>query len=70
MTIQEEHKWLATHWKDLEPFSGKWVAVLNGGVVASGNSFEDVWKRVKTNNMEKAPLVTYIFKPGEEQLIA
>lgn len=70
MTLQTEHKWLATHPKELERFSGKWVAVLGGKVVANGSSYENVWSMVKTNSLDKMPLVTYVLKPGEEQFIA
>ncbi len=70
MTLQSEHKWLAGHPSAMENFSGKWIAVLGGKIVASGGSYEDVWSRVKTNSIEKMPLITYVLKPGEEQLIA
>ncbi len=70
MTIQAEHNWLASHWNDLEPFSGKWVAVLNCSVVASGNNFLETWNAAKAKFPNELPLVTYIFRPGEEQMIA
>ncbi len=70
MTLQSEHKWLATHSKAVELFSGKWVAILDGKVVASGANYADVWNSVKSTYPQKVPLVTYVLKPGEEQLIA
>ena len=70
MTIQAEHEWILKHPSEMEKFSGKWVAVLGGKIVATGSSYEDVWGKVKTSSIEKMPIVTYILKPGEEQFIA
>ncbi len=70
MTIQAEHEWIVKHSQEMEKFAGKWVAVQDGKIVANGSSYMDVWKTVKTNSIEKMPLVTYVLKPGEEQFIA
>ena len=68
--MQADHKWMASHPKELYKFAGKWVAVLDGKIVFSGNTYEGVWSKVKTTHPGKVPLITYVLKPGEEQLIA
>ena len=60
MRIQKETQWLCDHAKDLEKFSGKWVAFsLKGGVVAKGRSADQVLKESKKKN-EKDPFLFHV----------
>jgi len=38
----QELEWMSSHPKDVEKYSGKWVAVTNKGIVASGDSVSEV----------------------------
>lgn len=42
-----ELEWLSSHPEDVEKYSGKWVAVTERGVVASGESVSEVESRLK-----------------------
>jgi len=38
----QELEWLSSHPKDVEKYSGKWVAVIKSGIIASGDSVSEV----------------------------
>ena len=38
----QELDWMSSHPKEVERYSGKWVAVSGGGIVAAGNSVSEV----------------------------
>ena len=38
----QELEWMSAHPEEVERYSGKWVAVSIGGVVAAGNSVSEV----------------------------
>ena len=70
MTLESEHKWVATHSKELERFEGKHIAILNGKIIASGSSYLSVWNDIKGKYPDQLPLIMYVLKAREEQLIA
>jgi len=37
-------------------YAGKWIAVINGDVVASGKSFKEVYELVKIKHPKSKPL--------------
>ena len=56
--------------KELEKHRGKWIAVLNEGVVLEGNSYLEVFSKIKEKYPKQTPLITYILNRDEEQMIA
>ena len=38
----QELEWMSAHPKEVERYSGKWIAVSSSGVVADGNSVSEV----------------------------
>ncbi len=44
--------------KEVEKFSGKWLAILNDKILASGDSVADVMIKVKQKGVKDLPLVT------------
>ena len=48
--MRDEGIWVSEHQEELEPFCGKWIAVLDDAVIASGRTVSEV--------MEKAEKVT------------
>ena len=43
----QELEWMSSHPKDVEKYSGKWVAVTDKGIVASGDSVSEVGTTLK-----------------------
>ncbi len=43
----QELEWMSSHPKEVERYSGKWVAVSHSGVVAAGNSVSEVEATLK-----------------------
>ena len=43
----QELEWMSSHPKEMEKYSGKWIAVTNKGIVAAGNSLSEVSDAVK-----------------------
>jgi len=41
---------------NLEKYAGKWIAILDNQVVASGDNFKDVFDKVKKEHPNKRPL--------------
>jgi len=70
MQLMHEHEWRTEHAEELKKFEGKWIAILEDKVIAVGNSYNEVWTTVKSEYPNKLPLVTYILKPEEAQMIA
>jgi len=44
------HEWCVGHPKELEKHPGKWVAVVDGKVVAAGNTYGIVYKKKPSEN--------------------
>ena len=62
---QKELSWLSAHKKEAESFSGKWIPVLDGTILASGDSVTNVMKQVRQKNMKRLPLVTKVPRKDE-----
>ena len=43
--------------EEFSMYAGKWIAVIDGKVVISGNSFKEVYSKVKEKYKGKRPLV-------------
>jgi len=66
MKIQKETQWLCDHAKDLEKFSGKWVAFsVKGGIVAKGRTVDQVLKKTKEKK-ETDPFLFHV--PSKKEL--
>mgnify|MGYP001606150977 FL=1 len=46
-----EPEWMSSHPKEVEKYSGKWVAVTDKGIVASGDSVSEVETNLKKKGM-------------------
>lgn len=63
------HEWCVDHHEELEKYPGKWVAVLEGKIIAVGSTYGETYKKARQKSPDKAPLVTYVPPEGEELLI-
>lgn len=67
--ISEEVKYLIENRETLEKeHSGKYIALHQGRIVATGKTIHEVYDSVEELNI-KNPLVTYVPKKGEEALL-
>ena len=49
---KEELQWLSEHSKEVENYSGKWIAfTAKHGIIASGTSAKDAFNTSKTNGV-------------------
>ncbi len=69
-TLLQEHKWTVQHPEELEKYRGKWIAVMDSSVIAVGGSYKEVFGKIKQFIPQKYPLITYILKREEENLVA
>ncbi len=49
--------WVSRHAKALDKYSGRWIAVLNGKILATGSSAKQVMEKVKLKDIHELPLV-------------
>ena len=68
-TVQDEYDWLVEHHREAEKHSGRWIAVLGGGIVADGKSFREAHRKATRERPDAVPLVLYVPKKNEELLI-
>jgi len=68
--LLQEHKWAVKHPEEIEKYRGKWIAVLDGKIISTGNNYEEVFAAVKKNIPQKYPLITYVLKKDDENFIA
>lgn len=52
---------------DLDDYAGKWVAVVRGGVVASGTNAKKVYEEAKKKHPKEEPLLDKVY--GDQILI-
>jgi len=52
---------------DLSSYIGKWIAICNNEIVASGKDVKKVHKEAKTKFPKKRPLITRV--PDKETMI-
>jgi len=48
----QELEWMSSHSKEVEKYSGKWVAVTEKGIVASGDSVFEVETILKNKGIK------------------
>lgn len=48
----QELEWLSSHPKEVEKYSGKWVAVTDSGIIASGDSLSEVTSALKRKDIK------------------
>ena len=64
-----DHEWIIEHEKELEEkYTGKYVAVLDGKIVAVERTSLEADKKGREKT-KKIPLVTYVPKKGEELVL-
>lgn len=66
---QKELDWISVHRKEVGKFSGKWIAILNNEILASGDSVANVMSKVKQRRVKNLPLVTKVPRKDEEMYI-
>ena len=52
------YEWFLSH--DLSSYSGKWLAIINRKIVATGKDVDEIIKEVKTKYPNKRPFITKI----------
>jgi hypothetical protein len=68
-SVMAEHEWLVDHHAEAEKHSGRWIAILEGKIIADGKSFEQAYKKAEAKRPGTTPLVIYIPTRSEELLI-
>jgi hypothetical protein len=68
-SLQQEHDWLVEHHSEAERHSGRWIAILEGKIVAEGRSYEQAHRKAIKAHAGAVPLVTYVPRKDEELLI-
>jgi hypothetical protein len=68
-SIMAEHEWLVDHHVEAEKHSGRWIAILEGKIIADGKTFEQAYKKAEAKRPGTTPLVIYIPTRSEELLI-
>ncbi len=53
--VNNEYEWVQK--QNLEQFKGKWIAVVNKKIIATGSYADDVVKEVKKKNKETPLLI-------------
>ena len=67
---KEELEWMSKHEKEVEKYSGKWVALLaKRGIIASGTSPREVIKKSQKKFPKERPTVVQIPRKDEELYI-
>jgi len=61
--------WISEHQKELSRYGGKWLAVLDGKVLATGSTVKEVMEKAKKKEVDRLPLVTKIPRPDEGMYI-
>lgn len=61
-----ELEWLSSHPQEVEKYSGKWVAVTENGIVASGESASEVEALLKNKGI-KLDEVMFMKAPRKDE---
>jgi len=69
MVREKELNWMSSHRKEVEKYAGKWIAVLDNKILASGNSVKEVVALAKKKAARKLPLVTKVPRKDEEMYV-
>lgn len=65
----KESIWVSKHQKKLAIYAGKWIAVIDDKVVASGKNVQEVMELCKKIKVTSLPLVTKIPRQDEEMYV-
>lgn len=66
--LQEHDRWLAEHFDELiDRYPGKIVAVMNGEIVAIGDSYKEVYSPFQNQNLAWMPLAIRVPHPDDLQ---
>ena len=52
---------------DLEPYRGKWIAILDSKIIAVGNDIKEVYKEAFSKSKGRTPLFNRIPAKGEAE---
>lgn len=63
-----ELKWLSSHPEEAEKYSGKWVAVIDKGVVASADSASGVEVQLKKKGVSLADVMLMKVPRRDEEM--
>ncbi len=66
---KKELNWLSEHSKEIEKYSGKWIAILGEQILATGDSVRSVMRDVKKKHIKGLPLVTKVPRKDEEMYV-
>lgn len=58
--------WLSENPEEVNKYSGKWIAILKGKILASGDSVKSVMVTVKRMQILGLPLITKVPRKDEE----
>lgn len=64
MGIYANYAWLASNSSTLDKYAGKWVAIVEGRVIAVAQSMKELMHNPEVQK-EKSPLITKIPMPEE-----
>jgi hypothetical protein len=68
-SLLQEHDWLVEHHSEAEKHAGRWIAILQGKMVAEGRTYEQAYRKAIKGRAGATPLVTYVPRKDEELLI-
>jgi len=60
----QELEWMSSHPKEVEKYSGKWVAVTDKGIVVAGDSVREVTSVLREKGIKA--MVMKVPRKGEE----
>ena len=63
----QELTWISEHQKEIERYAGKWIALTEKGVVAFGNSIQEVKSKLKKKKIEA--LIMKVPRKDEEMSV-
>jgi len=66
---EKELNWISTHFEELEDYWGKWVAILEDKIIATGDSVKEVMEIVNQKKIKEQPLVTLVPSKDEETYV-
>ena len=64
----QELEWLSLHPKEVEKYSGKWIALTNKGIVAAGDSVREVTSILREKGIKA--MVMKVPRKDEEMLVS
>lgn len=50
-------------------YAGKWVAMLNGKILAAGETVNEVMRAIEKLKLKEPPLVTKVIRPDEAMCV-